>query len=122
MPSGTTAKPRSGTTASATTTTTVPGQMLSGSPAVPAGTCLVLPLENINLIRESPPVLPLEQRYYRYLTWNGTTAAPTVLPLPACRNREYSLVSLSHLPPLGLDNKYPLLCLGLGIDYVLRLE
>ena len=103
--SGTTARravlplsPRSGTTASTTATTTVPRKMLSGSPAVPAGTCLVLPLENINLIRESPPVLPLEQRYYRYLTWNGTTAAPTVLPLPACRSREYSLVSLSHLP------------------------
>ena len=87
--------PRSGTTASTTATTTVPHQMLSGSPAVPAGTCLVLPLEDFSLIRESPPVLPLEQRYYRQ---NGTTAAPTVLPLPACRNREYSLVSLSHLP------------------------
>ena len=99
--------PRGGATASITVTTTVPHQMLSGSPAVPAGTCLVLSLENFNIILESLPVLPLAQRYYRHLTRNGTTAAPTVLPLPACRIRVVDPCIPFPPTPLGLDYKYP---------------
>ena len=80
-------------------------------------------MENFNIILESLPVLPLAQRYYRHLTRNGTTAAPTVLPLPACRIRVVDPCIPFPPTPLGLDYKYPLGCLGLDrLGFEIRVE
>ena len=99
VPSGTTAKPRSGTTAAATATSTAQPGMLSGSNGICPVSATYYRWRSAIIFEREPPVLPpdaavlpppYQVRYYRQ--------HPAVLPLPACSERAEALVSLSHLP------------------------